>query len=346
MNDKTAQVTPIVPSKNILVTGGGGFLGKAIVRQLLARGHRVASFSRRTYPALDDLGVKQFVGDIANTGAVKDAVRGRDAVFHVAAKPGVWGAFEDFFRPNVTGTRNVITACRSCRVPMLIYTSSPSVVFDGRDMQGVDESVPYPSRYHAPYPQTKAMAEQSVLAAADEELKTVALRPHLIWGPEDNHLVPRIIARANSLRRVGDGKNRVDTIYVDNAARAHALALAALERNPAVSGRAYFISDDNPIYLWEMVDRLLAAGGKPPVTRSISPMAAYGIGAVLEWAYRSFRISGEPRMTRFVARELATSHWFDISSAKRDLGYSAEISIDEGMNRLKAWLVESASLFP
>jgi nucleoside-diphosphate-sugar epimerase len=211
-------------------------------------------------------------------------------------------------------------------------------------MQGVDESVPYPAHYHAPYPQTKAIAEQAVMAAADENLRTIALRPHLIWGPEDNHLVPRIIARAESLRRVGNGQNRVDTIYVDNAARAHVLAMEALERNPTVSGKSYFISDDDPIRLWEMVNRILESGGKPPLTRTISPKAAYWIGALMEWIYRAFGIHGEPRMTRFVALELATAHWFDISAAKRDLGYSAGISIDEGMARLKAWLKKSASL--
>jgi nucleoside-diphosphate-sugar epimerase len=331
-------------SKNILVTGGGGFLGKAIVRQLVAKGHQVDSFSRRSYKDLDALGVNQHRGDIADAGAVKDAVRGRDVVFHVAAKPGVWGRFDDYFEPNVTGTRNVISACRSCRVSMLVYTSSPSVVFDGGDMQGVDESVPYPAHYHAPYPQTKAMAEQAVIAAAEDTLKTVSLRPHLIWGPEDNHLVPRIIARSKSLRQVGDGSNLVDTIYIDNAAKAHILAMEALERNPAVSGKVYFVSDDDPIGLWEMVNRILDAGGKPPVTRAISPAVAYGIGAALEWAYRTFNMSGEPKMTRFVARELATAHWFDISAAKRDLGYVAEITIDEGMRRLRAWLAKSASL--
>ncbi len=332
--------------KNILVTGGGGFLGRAIVRQLLEKGHRVASLSRSHYPALEALGVKQLCGDIGNAGAVKDAARGRDIIFHVAAKAGVWGRFEDFFRPNVIGTQNVITACRSCRVPMLVYTSSPSVIFNGGDMQGVDESTPYPARYQAPYPKTKAMAEQAVMAAADDRLKTIALRPHLIWGPEDNHLVPRIISRADSLRRVGDGSNRVDTIYIDNAARAHLLAMAALEKNPTVSGNVYFISDNDPIALWQMIDRILDAGGKPPLTRSISPRLAYCIGAVLEWAYHTFGISGEPKMTRFVARELSTSHWFDISASERDLGYAVEISIDEGMQRLKAWLTKSASLLP
>ncbi len=342
MNNPTKPPPTGGTPKKILVTGGGGFLGKAIVRLLLAKGHQVTSFSRGRYPQLDAMGVKQHAGDIANAGAVKDAVCGRDAVFHVAARPGVWGAFEDYYRPNVTGTHNVIAACRSCRVPILVYTSSPSVVFDGGDMQGVDESVPYPAHYHAPYPLTKAMAEKAVIAAANGELKTVVLRPHLIWGPEDNHLVPRIIAQAASLRQVGDGSNRVDTIYVDNAARGHVMAMEALEHNPALSGRVYFISDDHPIGLWEMVNRILDAGGKPPLTRSISPRTAYCIGAGLEWVYRTLGLSGEPRMTRFLARELATAHWFDISAAKRDLGYSPDISIEEGLKRLKAWLSESA----
>jgi 2-alkyl-3-oxoalkanoate reductase len=325
-------------SKNVLVTGGGGFLGKAIVRRLLAKGHRVTSLSRRIHPRLDALGVPQLCGDIADAGAVEAALEGKDAVFHTAAKAGVWGRFDDYFRTNATGTQNVIAACRSCRVPLLVHTSSPSVVFDGGDMAGTDESAPYPTRYHAPYPQTKAMAEQAVRAAADRTLKTVVLRPHLIWGPEDNHLVPRIIARAGSLRQVGDGANRVDTIYIDNAARGHVLALEALDRNPSLSGRVYFISDDHPIALWEMVNRILDAGGKPPVTRTVSPQAAYVVGAALEWIYRTLHLTGEPKMTRFVARELATSHWFDITAAKRDLGYTAEISIDEGLRRLKAWL--------
>ena len=199
-------------SKSTLVTGGGGFLGTAIVRHLLAEGHQVASFSRKRHAALDAMNVKQYHGDIANAGAVREAARGRDAVFHVAAKAGVWGAYADYFQSNVTGTQHIISACKSHRVPLLVYTSSPSVVFNGKDMQGVDESVPYPDHYHAPYPQTKAMAERAVIAAADNDLKTVSLRPHLIWGPEDNHLVPRIIARADSLRQVGDGTNLVDTL--------------------------------------------------------------------------------------------------------------------------------------
>ena len=317
-------------------------MGKAIVRQLLAKGHRVASFSRGTYPELEALGVAQHTGDLADIEAVKRAVSEKDVVFHTAAKAGVWGRFDAYFHPNVLGTRNVIAACRSLQVRTLVYTSSPSVVFDGTDMQGADESIPYPDHFHAPYPQTKAMAEQAVREAAGTGLQTVILRPHLIWGPEDYHFAPRIIARASSLRQVGDGSNRVDTIYIDSAAHAHVLAMEALEKNPAISGNVYFISDDAPIRLWDMVNRILEAGGKPPVKRKISPAAALRIGSVLEWIYRTFRIKAEPKMTRFVARELATSHWFDISAAKRDLGYAATVTIDEGMQHLKAWLAESA----
>ncbi len=178
-----------------LVTGGGGFLGKAIVKLLLARGDQVRSFSRNTYPALAELGVEQQSGEIGDAAAVVRAVEGCDIVFHVAAKAGVWGPYEEFYRANVLGTRNVIEACRQHGIRRLVYTSSPSVVFDGTDMEGVDESVPYPEHFEAFYPQTKAEAEQLVLQANDDTLATVALRPHLIWGPEDNHLVPRILER-------------------------------------------------------------------------------------------------------------------------------------------------------
>jgi len=198
--------------KSILVTGGGGFLGKAIVRMLLEKGHEVTSLSRNFHGVLEDMGVSQICGDIADAKTVEKAVRDRDVVFHTAARAGVWGEFDLYFNTNVLGTRNVLSACRLCRTPMLIHTSSPSVVFDGSDMEGVDESAPYPNHFHAPYPETKAMAEQEVKAAAKEGIATIILRPHLIWGPEDNHLVPRILARADSLRQIGNGSNKVDTI--------------------------------------------------------------------------------------------------------------------------------------
>jgi len=326
-----------------LVTGGGGFLGGVIVRMLRERGDEVRSFSRAAYPALAAQGVEQVQGDLSDRVAVIAAAKGCDICFHVAAKAGIWGAYDSFYRANVTGSANILEACRANGIGRLVYTSSPSVVFDGGDVQGGDESIPYPARYEAAYPKTKALAEQMVLAANSPALATVALRPHLIWGPGDNHLVPRILAkgRAGRLRRIGGRPNLVDTVYVDNAARAHLQAGDRLTAGSPLAGKAYFISNGQPIPLWEMVNRILAAADLPPVTRSISPKLAYTIGCICEGIWGILRLSSEPPMTRFVAHELASAHWFDISAARRDLGYDPEISIDEGLLRLREWLLPS-----
>ena len=327
-----------------LVTGGGGFLGGAIVRKLLERGNTVRSFSRGKYPDLEKMGVEQIRGDLGNPDAVAKACTDIDVVFHVAAKAGVWGDYKQYYNVNFIGTKNVIKACLSKGIASLIYTSSPSVVFDGTDMEGVDETTPYPEHYHAFYPETKAMAEKIVVKAAKKGLKTVSLRPHLIWGPGDTNFAPRILARAKKLRIVGDGRNRVDTLYIDNAADAHLLAADRLRESDKISGRVYFISQDEPMNLWEMINAILDAGGLPPVTRSISQNTARRIGALLEFIYRTFRLPGEPKMTKFLAAELGTSHWFDISAAKTDLGYKPEVSTKEGLKRLSGWLENRISI--
>ncbi|UCD90438.1 MAG: NAD-dependent epimerase/dehydratase family protein [Desulfobacterales bacterium] len=324
--------------QKILVTGGGGFLGGAIVRRLVARGDHVVSFSRGFYKDLKSLGVDQIQGNVGNKMAVEQACQGIDLVFHVAAKPGVWGHYSDYHKTNVTGTQNIISGCIQHQVSRLIYTSSPSVIFDGTDMEGVDESVPYPHKHSAHYPETKAIAEKCVLKATSDHLMTVILRPHLIWGPRDTHFVPRIIKRAKRLVRVGNGRNLVDTIYIDNAAEAHVLAADMLEKNPALSGNIYFLSQDEPIPAWDMINAILRAAGLNPVKRSMPRRMAWLIGAVLEFVYQTFNIDGEPRMTRFLADELATAHWFDISAAKKDLGYVPRISIKEGLKHLENWL--------
>lgn len=327
---------------NVLVTGGGGFLGRAIVQRLRERGDRVRSLARNLYPELEALGVEQLRGDLADAATVTEAAAGCELVFHVAAKAGVWGDYQDYYRANVVGTANVIAACRAHGIDRLVYTSSPSVVFDGKDMEGVDESVPYPAHFEAHYPRTKAEAEQLVLAANGPMLATTALRPHLIWGPGDNHLVPRILdrGRRGRLRRIGNRPNLVDTLYIDNAADAHLQAADALAVGSPVAGKAYFLAQGEPKPVWEVVDRILAAGGLPPITRVISPRVAYAAGWLLEKTYSLLRLSGEPPMTRFVARELSTAHWFDLSAARRDFGYHPRISFDEGMQRLAAWLKE------
>jgi nucleoside-diphosphate-sugar epimerase len=323
--------------ENVLVTGGGGFLGSAVAARLAARGDRVRSFSRSPHPRLKALGVEHILGDITDAPALERACKGMDIVFHTAAKPPPWGDFRDYHRINVTGTENVIAACRIGGA-RLIHTSTPSVIFDGRDLRGVDESVPYPVRYAAPYPLTKARAEQAVIRAAAGELKTIVLRPHQIWGPDDPHFVPRIIARARRLRRIGDGRNLVDTTYIDNAAQAHLLAADALKARPALSGRIYFISQGEPIPAWDMIDAILKAAGLAPVKGRLPYRPVWTMGLILEKVYGWLRLPGEPPMTRFVADALARAHWFDIGAARRDLGYEPKVSTDEGLARLAAWL--------
>lgn len=328
------------PIASALVTGGGGFVGREVIRRLLDRGVSVRSLARGDYPDLASSGVAMIRGDIADMDAVNRAVTGCDTVFHVAAKAGVWGDFDSYYRPNVVGTKNVIAACRDQGVRRLVYTSSPSVVFDGSGMRGVDESAPYPRRFKSNYSATKANAEQTVLAANDDVLRTVALRPHLIWGPGDNHIVPRVLAQARSkkLRRIGAGNPRVDTTYIDNAADAHINAAYALMDNPNVAGRAYFISQGQPIGIWTIIDGILDAGGLPPLDRTVPRWAAMAVATVLEAVYRALRIQSEPRLTRFVVRELTSEHWFDIGAARSALGYKPEVTIEEGLRRLKASL--------
>jgi nucleoside-diphosphate-sugar epimerase len=320
-----------------LVTGGGGFLGGAVVRKLVERGDAVRSFTRTRYPWLDDLGVEQALGDLADPAAVAKAADGCDIVFHVAAKAGVWGRFADYHRVNVVGTQNVLAACQQAGVGRLVHTSTPSVVYTGPVENG-NESLPYPRRYSAAYPRTKAVAEWAVLAANGPDLFTVALRPHLIWGPGDPHLVPRVLARARAgkLKRVGTAPVMVDVTYVDNAADAHLLAADRLGPDAPAAGKAYFISNGEPVDLWAFLDRVLAVAGLPPVAKVVSPWKARLAGRVLEAVYRYLRLPGEPAMTRFVAAQLSTPHWFDISAARRDLGYEPRVSIDEGLKRLAA----------
>lgn len=319
-----------------LVTGGGGFLGRCIVGKLQERGYEVTSLSRGAYPELEKIGVETVRADLADGDAVTAAIKGMDVVFHTASRVGIWGPYREFYDANVIGTRNVIDGCRKGGVAKLVYTSSPSVVFDGRDHEGIDETYPYPVMYLAHYPETKAIAEREVMVANGEELSTCSLRPHLIWGPGDTNLIPRLIARAKSgrLRMVGGCENLIDTVYVDNAADAHLQAADALAPGSPVAGSAYFISQGEPVNLWEWVNTILNRLDLPKVTKSMSFKSAYAAGAVMETVYGLFGVSAEPLMTRFLALQLARSHYFSIEKARRDFGYSPRLGMDEGLDRL------------
>lgn len=323
----------------LLVTGGGGFLGQALCRGLVERGHAVTSFNRGHYPELDALGVRQVRGDLADATAVRDAAQGMDAIFHNAAKAGAWGSYESYHQANVVGTQNVLDACRARGIGRLVYTSTPSVTHRATHPVegGTADTVPYGEGFKAPYATTKKIAEQAVLAANGPGLATVALRPRLIWGPGDQQLLPRLVERAKAgrLRFVGDGENRIDTTYIDNAAQAHFDAFDHLAPGAACAGRAYFISNGEPTTVREIVNALLAAAGAPQVTKTLPFGAAYAIGAICESVWPLLRLSGEPPMTRFLAEQLSTTHWYDMAPATRDFGYVPRVTLHEGLTRLK-----------
>ena len=324
----------------ILVTGGGGFLGLALCRGLIERGHAVTSFNRGLYPRLDALGVRQLQGDLADRDAVMAAASGCDAIFHNAAKAGAWGSYDSYHRANVVGTGNVIAACRTHAIDRLVYTSTPSVTHRATHPVegGTADTVPYGERFKAHYATTKTIAEKAVLAANDAALATIALRPRLIWGPGDAQLLPRLVqrARAGRLRLIGKGDNLIDTTYIDNAAQAHFDAFGHLAPGAACAGRAYFISNGEPRPAREIVNALLAAAGAPPVTKTLPFRLAYAIGAACEAAWSVLPLKGEPPLTRFLAEQLSTTHWYDMAPATQDFGYVPKVSIDEGLARLAA----------
>lgn len=327
----------------LLVTGGGGFLGQALCRALLARGHEVASFSRSRHAALGALGVRQLQGDLADPQAVLAAfAEGFDAVLHNAAKAGTWGSHASYFSANVIGTRNVIAACRAHGIGRLVHTSTPSVVHRAtHPVEGASAfDVPYGEGVKAHYAATKIIAEREVLAANDAALATVALRPRLIWGPGDTQILPKLVARARTgrLRLVGSGDNLVDTTYIDNAAQAHVDALEQLRPGAACASRAYFISNGEPWRLRDVLNGLLRAAGAPEVQKTLPFRAAYAVGAVCEGLWTALPLRGEPPMTRFLAEQLSTAHWYSMAPAARDLGYVPRVTMAEGLARLQASL--------
>ncbi len=320
----------------VLVTGGGGFLGRHLALRLHQSGCQVSILGRRKYTGFPE-GIEGYQADLRDREAVAQACMEKEAVFHTAALTGIWGKKKDFYEINVEGTRNVIEGCQQHGVKKLIYTSSPSVIHDQTDKINIDETAPYPTHYLSEYPRTKAMAEKMVLAANGRHgLLTVSLRPHLIWGPGDPHLVPRIVERARrgQLVQVGDGKNRVDIIYIDNAVAAHWLACQALCEGSPVAGRCYFLSDGEPVLLWQWIQELLVALNLPPLKKKISYRTGKWIGLLLETVHSLLRLPGEPRMTRFLAAQLATSHYFNIARARQDFNYKPVVPPDEGMRRL------------
>ncbi len=325
----------------ILVTGVTGFLGHHIAKDLLDEGHEVINFSRRHTSEVEELGIRTHQGDLTNFQDIKDALTGIDAVFHVAGKVGMWGKKEDFERINIDGTKNLLRAMKEAGVKYLVYTSTPSVVFGKEEIKNGDESLAYPEIYLNEYARTKSVAERLVLEAneaSSRQLLTTAIRPHLIYGERDKNIIPTLVERAKSgrLKIIGKGNNLVDINYVENASLAHVMAFKELIQEAKNQGKAYFIGQERPVNLWHFINEILMAKGVAPLTKKVSLKLVYLIGAICEFIYKLIgKYEGQPAMTRFVALQMGTSHYFKHDNALKDFGYSPKISIEESIEKIK-----------
>ncbi|MBI2602424.1 MAG: NAD-dependent epimerase/dehydratase family protein [Deltaproteobacteria bacterium] len=325
--------------EKVLVTGGGGFLGTEICKQLKDKGYDVTSYSRKSYPHLSKMGIRCMQGSVTSREDLGYAMKGKDAVIHTAALAGVWGRHKDFYDANVVGTQNVLDVMETLGIPRLVYTSSPSVVFAGKDITGQsEEELSYPTQSMGSYPDTKVEAEKRVLAThGKKNFVSVAIRPHHILGSGDPHFLPRIKEKAKRgmLKKVGDLNNMIDVTYVGNAALAHILALEALTPRSPLGGKAYFVAQERPVNLWEFVDTMIDKFGLPAIKGRISFQTAWILGITLETVYRTLGIyKKEPPMTRLIAFSTARSHYFSHAAAKRDFGYIPRVSLEECMQKI------------
>ena len=317
----------------VLVTGASGLLGRTTAELLRRRGDEVTVLQRRTA----GLGTREVLGDVADPAVVRAASRGQDAVLHLAAKVDVVGRWADYAHANIEGTRQVVAACREAGVRRLVHVSSPSVAHAGTALAGVGAEPADPARARGHYSRSKAVAELDALAADGAELSVLAVRPHLVWGPGDTQLVARIVerARAGRLPLLGSGAALVDTTYVDNAAAALVAAL-----DSAAHGEPLVVSNGEPRPIGEILARLCRAAGVPGPGRRVPYRVAWLAGAAAEGAWTLARRTSVPPLTRFLAEQLATAHWFDQRRTRTALGWTPQVSLEEGFTRLTAWYAD------
>ena len=320
----------------VLVTGASSLIGGGVAHALASRGDDVVCFQRSRAAAVDDL--EQRLGDVRDAAAVSAAAAGCDAIVHVAAKVGVSGAWAEYRSINVDGTTNVMVAARDGGVGRVVHVSSPSVAHGGEPIVGGAADPPVVGRRRAWYAESKALAEVAALGSASDELGVVAIRPHLVWGPGDTQLVGRIVERARSgrLALVGGGTALVDTTYIDNAVGALVAALDAVGPRVPCSGDAYVVANGEPRMIRELVQGICAAAGVPFEPRDVPLPVARSLGTIVERVWPLLR-SDEPPLTRFLAEQLGTAHWFDPRPARDDLGWVPEVTIDQGLDRLRDW---------
>ena len=321
----------------VLVTGAGSLLLGGIAQQLAERGDHVVCFQRRTTETTHQ-NITMFAGDIRDRGSVSEAANGCDAIIHGAARVGVMGSWEDFHSTNVDGTSNILRAANEHQISRMVYVSTPSVAHVGDAIEGDIATPATTGRKHAYYAESKALAEIQALNANSENLGVVAIRPHLVWGPGDTQLVGRIVERARQGRlvMVGSGNALVDSTFIDNAISAHIAALDAVTPRSPCAGKAYVISNGEPRTVNELMSRICDAAGVDFSPRHVPAVIARNLGSVVERVWPLFR-KDEPPITRFVAEQLGTAHWFDQRPAHADLNWKPTVSLDDGFVRLAQW---------
>ena len=321
----------------VLVTGASGMLGRAVAAQVRAAGHEVRTFQRGASGLVTAGvgGIRDVRGSVTDRSAVTHAVTGMDAVVHLAAKVSLAGESAEFDAVNVEGTRTLLAAARAGGASRFVYISSPSVAHGGTSIVGDDARAADPARARGDYARTKALAELLALAADSPGFAVVVVRPHLVWGPGDTQLIARIVdrARRGRLPLLGDGAALIDSTYVENAAAA---IVAALERAPQVHGNSYVVTNGEPRPVAELLEGICAAAGVKVPSWRVPAGLARAAGTLIETAWRVFPGTDEPPMTRFLAEQLSTAHWFDQRRTRLDLDWRPAVTLDEGLARLAA----------
>ena len=322
----------------VLVTGTGSLLLGGIASELLRRGDEVVCLQRRPAAFIGHQNAREVLADVCDEEAVALAAEGCDAIIHGAARVGVVGSQKEFFDTNVRGTENIIHAAAQHNISRLVFVSTPSVAHTGSSLIGASAGDAEIGRSRSYYAESKAIAERTVLNARNEQLAVVAIRPHLVWGPGDTQLVGRIVERAASgrLAVIGTGNALVDSTYIDNAISAHIAALDALHVGSACDGNAYVVSNGEPRTVNELMRSMCESAGVLFEPRHLSLALGIRLGSVIERFWPLMR-SSEPPITRFVAEQLGTAHWFDQRSVQQDLQWAPTVTIDEGFERLTQW---------
>ena len=317
----------------ILLTGASSLIGAGVAEHLSRRGDEVVVLQRRPSEVAARLGLVEHLADITDAPAVAQAAAECDAVIHLAARVGVVGTSGQFYDTNVRGTLAVLEAAQMSGVNRFVFVSSPSVAHAGAAIAGAGAEPADPRSAGSHYSKSKAQAELEVLAADGPGFATIAIRPHLVWGPGDTQLIGRIVARAKSgrLALVGGGHALIDTTYIDNAVEA---LVAALDRAEDGHGEAFVVSNGEPRTVAELFERICTAAQVPVPTRTVPTSVAWAGGAVAEALWRVTGRDDDPPMTRFLAAQLGTAHWFDQSRVREVLQWTPRVGLDEGFARL------------